>query len=176
MPQCAIGWSRFRDADRDWKDLSDLFKRFSTTLSNGENDLGRMNAMRNRFDIGSMRPFLYVLSRHQAVMVEAIDAHVDVILKANLIKPAQSKWASNMVMVRKSDGNLGFCHDYRQMNERTLKNSFPLPRMDVYLDALAGSTWYSTLDVGSGYMRRRWITKISTRRRLLPDREPFGSK
>ena len=84
-------------------------------------------------------------------MVQAIDAQVDAMLKADLIEPAQSEWASNVVMVRKPDGSLRFCVHYRQLNERTLKDSYPLPRLDICLDALAGATWLSTFDLRSRY-------------------------
>ena len=51
-------------------------------------------------------------------------------LEADLIEPAQSESASNVVMVRKSDGSLRFCVDYLQLNERTVKDSYPLPCID----------------------------------------------
>ena len=56
-----------------------------------------------------------------------------------------------MVMVKKGDGSLRFCVDNRQMNERTRKDSDPLPRIDVCLDALAGAACFSTFDLRSGY-------------------------
>ena len=54
-------------------------------------------------------------------------------------------------MVRKGDGTLRFCVEYRQLNERTRKDSYPLPRIDVCLDALAWAEWFSTFDLQSGY-------------------------
>ena len=57
-------------------------------------------------------------------------------------------------MVRKSDGSLRFCVDYRQLNERTVKDSYLLDRIDVCLAALAGSTWFSTIDHRSGLNER----------------------
>ena len=56
--------------------------------------------MRHRIDTGSNRPFRQALRRHTAMMVEAIDAVGDAMLKADLIEPAQSEWASNVVIVR----------------------------------------------------------------------------
>ena len=72
-------------------------------------------------------------------------------MQSGLIDPAHSEWASDVVMVKKEDGSLRFCVDYRQLNERTRKDLYPLPRIDVCLDALAGAAWFFTFDLRSGY-------------------------
>ena len=105
----------------------------------------------HRSDTGNPKPFRQPLCRHPNVNLEVIDMHTDTMLQAELIELAQSDWASNVVLVRKSDGSIRFCVDYRQLNERTVKNSYPLPRIDVCLDALAGARWFSTFDLRSGY-------------------------
>ena len=107
-------------------------------------------------------------------MADAIDAQVDAMLKADLIKPAQ--WASNVVMVRKSDGSLPLCVDYRQLNERTVKDSYPLPRIDVCLDALVGATWFFTFDVRSGYHQVEMDPKDFDMTTFVTRRGPFRFK
>jgi len=72
-------------------------------------------------------------------------------LEYGIIEPAASPWASNVVLVKKKDGSLRFCVDYRQLNSITIKDSYPLPLIDNCLNALAGSSWFSTLDLRSGY-------------------------
>ena len=80
-----------------------------------------------------------------------IDVHTDTMLQAGLIEPAQCEWASNVVLIRKTDGGMRFCVDYRQLNERTVKDSYPLPRIDDCLDELADARWFSTFDLLSRY-------------------------
>ena len=67
-----------------------------------------------------------------------------------LIEPSKSGWASNVVMVKK-DGTLRFCVDYRKLNSVTVKDVYPLPRIDACSDTLAGSQWFSTFDLRAGY-------------------------
>ena len=72
-------------------------------------------------------------------------------LSRDVIQPSNSPCASPIVVVRKKDGSARFCVDYRKLNSITHKDTYPLPRIDDTLDTLAGSKWFSTLDLVSGY-------------------------
>jgi hypothetical protein len=62
-----------------------------------------------------------------------------------------SPWASPIVLVRKKNGKIRPCVDYRKLNEVTQKDAYPIPRMQECLDCLAGAVTFSTLDMTSGY-------------------------
>jgi len=98
-----------------------------------------------------------------------------------VIEPSNSPWASPVVLVRKKDGSLRFCIDYRKLNKVTRKDSYPLPRVDDLLDSLSDAQWFSTLDLRSGYWQveidpgDREKTAFSTQNGLFQFRVmPFG--
>ncbi|MCG8045580.1 MAG: RNase H-like domain-containing protein, partial [Candidatus Thiodiazotropha endolucinida] len=76
---------------------------------------------------------------------------LDLMLAQDIIQPSASPWASPIVLVKKKDGTRRFCVDYRRLNDVTTKDAYPLPRIDESLDQLAGSKWFSCLDLSSGY-------------------------
>ncbi|KAK6171893.1 hypothetical protein SNE40_018316 [Patella caerulea] len=80
-----------------------------------------------------------------------MDKMVDEMLTSGVIEPSCGPWASPVVLVKKSDGTLRFCVDYRKLNSLTIKDAYPLPRIDETLDALSGVKWFSTMDLASGY-------------------------
>ena len=78
-------------------------------------------------------------------------AQVQQMLTSGVIRPSNSPWASPVVMVKKTDGSLRFCVDFRQLIETTIKDAHPLPCIDDLLDALHGVRWFSTLHLKSEY-------------------------
>ena len=72
-------------------------------------------------------------------------------LDVNVVEPCDSPWSSPVVLVRKKDGKIRFCVDYRQVNAVTRKDSYPLPNIQDTYDGLAGAVLFSSLDLASGY-------------------------
>ena len=81
---------------------------------------------------------------------EEISKAVDDMLKAGVIKPSDSPWASPVTLVPKGDG-WRCCVDYRKINQVTKRDRYPLPRIDEIFDLLQGNSVFSTLDLKSGY-------------------------
>lgn len=77
-------------------------------------------------------------------------------LKAGVIPPSTSLWSSAPVLIRKRDGGVRWCIDYRKLNAVTVKDVYLLPLIDDCLDVLANNLWFSKLDANSAY----WQIKI----------------
>lgn len=77
------------------------------------------------------------------------------LLKKGLIRPSVSPWGSPVIFVKKKDGSLRLCIDYRQLNKVTIKNRYPLPRIDDLFDQVKGARIFSKIDLKSGYHQLR---------------------
>ncbi|GJT37976.1 putative reverse transcriptase domain-containing protein [Tanacetum coccineum] len=71
------------------------------------------------------------------------------------IRPSSSPWGAPVLFVKKKEGHYGMCIDYRELNKLTVKNRYPLPRIDDLFDQLQGSSVYSKIDLRSGYHQLR---------------------
>ncbi|GJZ49567.1 putative nucleotidyltransferase, ribonuclease H [Tanacetum coccineum] len=71
------------------------------------------------------------------------------------IRPSHSPWGVPVLFVKKKDGSLRMCIDYRELNKLTVKNRYPLPRIDDLFDQLQGSRYFSNIDLRSGYHQLR---------------------
>ena len=130
--------------------LNALFQEFNDVFSQGEDSLGSTPLLEHTIETHGP-PLRQPYQRQNPAVRREEMAQVQQMLASNVIRPSNSPWASLMVMVRKKDGSLRFCVDFRQLNATTVKDAHPLPRIDDLLDALHGAQWFSTLDLKSGY-------------------------
>ena len=104
-----------------------------------------------RIETAEAKPINLPLRRTSPAQRIEIEKQIAELLEAGMIKPSTSPWAAGIVMAPKPDGSWRFCVDYRMLNQVTVRDSYPLPRVDEYLHAMEGNTWFSVMDLNSGF-------------------------
>nr|GEV60541.1 putative reverse transcriptase domain-containing protein [Tanacetum cinerariifolium] len=101
--------------------------------------------------------------------MQELSTQLQELLDKGFIRPSSSPWGASVLFVKKKDGSLRICIDYRKLNKLTMKNRYPLPRIDDLFDQLQGSSVYSKIDLRSGYhqlrVRDEYILKTTFRTR-----------
>ncbi|KAJ0397444.1 hypothetical protein ATCC90586_009028 [Pythium insidiosum] len=130
---------------------------------------------------GTAAPILHRAWRKSVTENAIVDDHVRKMLKEGVIEMGNGPWGFPVVLVRKKDGSVRFCVDYRALNQVTIKDVYPLPRIDETLESLGGARLFSTLDLLAGYWQigvaqhDRDKTAFVTRQGLFRFRRmPFG--
>jgi hypothetical protein len=88
---------------------------------------------------------------HPRRFKDEIEKAIKELLAMGHIRPSSSPFASLVVLVMKKDGTMRKCIDYRSLNKKTIKNRYPLPRIDELMDELHGVVFFSKIDLRSGY-------------------------
>ena len=165
------------------KQLLEFLRQHSQAFSlNGE--LGRYEDKPFHINTGDAAPIRCMprpVPHHKKV---EIDKQIDDMLQKGLIEPSNSEWASPVLLVKKKDGSLRFCIDYRRLNDVTKHDSFPLPNINDCLASLQENCVYkSSLDLQSGYWQvgmdkeAQEKAAFTTHRGLFkPLVQPFGPK
>ncbi|GBM73680.1 Retrovirus-related Pol polyprotein from transposon 297 [Araneus ventricosus] len=138
--------------------VRELLQEFQNLFSTSDSDVGRCNMTQHRINTGNHPPIKQYPRRLPLAKKQEAERLVKEMVDNGIIEKSSGPWASPIVLVKKKDGSTRFCVDYRKLNEITIKDSYPLPRIDDTLDALVpmepssnGSLWFSTLDLRSGY-------------------------
>lgn len=138
-------------SDIDAQKLAELLVTFQDAFATSSSDLGRTTITEHRIDTGHSHPIRQRPRRTPLAFKGEEEEEIKKMLKKGVIRESTSPWSSPVVLVRKKDGSVRFCIDYRQLNSVTVKDSYPLPRIEDCFDALAGATLFSTMDLASGY-------------------------
>ncbi len=165
-------------------DVTELRKtliEFQDVFAESEFDLGNFTAIHHHIDTGDARPIKLPLRKTPLHFLDEEENLLNKMLKAKVIQPSTSSWAAAPVLVRKKEGSLRWCIDYRLCNKVTKPDVYPMPLMSDCIDALDGNIWFSKLDANSAYWQipldpeSKEKTAFRTRQGLFEfNKLPFG--
>ena len=102
-----------------------------------------------------MSPIFMTPHRMAPVELQELKVHIQELLGKGFIRPSTSPWGAPVLFVKKKDKTLRLCIDYGQLNRVTIKNRYPLPRIDDLFDQLKGAQVYSKIDLRTSYHQLR---------------------
>ena len=121
------------------------------------NELGCTSAIEHEIRIENDEPFKQRFQHIPPPLLEEVCASLRDMLEAGVIHLSQSPWCNAAVLVRKKDGTLHFCVDFRCLNACTKKDLYPLPQIQEALESMAGSAYFSSMDFKLGF----WQIKMA---------------
>ena len=130
-----------------------LLKEYHDIFSLEKCDMGHTKAAKHKIVLKDpdTPPFKERFCQIPPPQLDEVCAHLKMMLDAGVIRPSNSPWCNAVVLVRKKDGSLHFCIDFRKLNALTVKDSHPLPHICETLETLVGAAQYSTFDMNSGF-------------------------
>ena len=144
---------RSKDGLDEWSflQLRDLVVEYADVFSKGDFDLGCFTGIKHRIDTGNAKPIRQRMRRTPLGFQEEEEKHLQNLLDIGIIEPSISEWAAAPVFVRKKDGGVRYCLDYRGLNNVSVKDAYPLPSINECIDTLSGNVYFSALDLACGY-------------------------
>ena len=130
---------------------------FPHLFSGDKSTIGKIPGIQHRITTKTNHPVCRRQWRLPQATKQTIRAECDAMLQQGVIEPSTSPWLSPVVLVRKKDGTIRFCVDYRGLNAITVADSHPLPRIDEVIDSLSGKVWFTVLDSRAAY----WAVEVA---------------
>ena len=130
-----------------------LLKEYHDIFSLEKRDVGHTKAAKHKIVLKDpdTPPFKERFRKIPPLQLDEVHVHLKMMLDAGVIQPSNSPWCNAVVLVRKKDGSLRFCIDFRKLNSLTVKDSHPLPHICETLKSLAGAAHCSTFNMNSGF-------------------------
>ena len=147
---CAISAVSIREST-GYSDIDTILARYSGVFSDTNPVLGYCDVITCTIDTGDSPPLYQRPYRTPLAKRKIIDDQIDQMLRAGVIQPTSSPWASPVTLVPKSDGTYRFCCDFRRLNSVTRRDRYPAVLVQDIFDQLHGATIFTTLDLQSGY-------------------------
>jgi hypothetical protein len=161
--------------------LMDTLTEFRDCIAMSIHELGRAQGTEMTIELTDPTPFSYRPYRMAPSEQKAVDTMIAELLETNLICESSSPYASPVVLVPKKSGEQRLCVDYRKLNARTVKYSYPIPRIDDQIDRLSGATCFIAIDLRCGYYQmnvaeksRQYTSFVTVQGQYEWLRMPFG--
>ena len=158
-----------------------MLRKESDVFSNSSLDIGEIKELKMMINLRDNDPVKRAYTSIPKPLYKEVKEYVEDLLASGWIQKSYSSYCSPMVCVRKKDGTLGLCIDYRKLNSKTIPDSQPIPKVQDILNSLGGNRWFSTLDMSKAYHQgfihetSRPFTAFATLWSLLEwIRIPFG--
>ncbi len=135
------------------QEVERLLFSFIDVISTSKEDLGRCVNEKCEINTGDARPVRMRWRRLSQIKQAAVDAEIKSLMKRGLIRDSVSSWCSPLVVVPKKLDEWRVCADYRGLNLKTERDSYPMPDVKQVLEDLGGNEFFSTLDLTSGYFQ-----------------------
>ena len=129
-------------------ELQELLDNFSNILSNCP---GKTDLIKHEIHTPSSHPIWLPPHRIPHAYKDMVQQELDEMLSNSIIEPSASEWSSPIVLVKKTDGTLRFCIDFRQLNSISEADAYRMPRIEDLIDCLGQANYISTLDLTRGY-------------------------
>lgn len=116
-----------------------------------DSDFGRTDKVKHQIKLSDETPFKHRPRPIRPQDLDAVRRHLQELSEAGVIRESESCFSSPIVVVKKKNGDIRLCVDYRKLNLQTIKDAYALPNLEETFSALSGSKWFSVLDLKSGY-------------------------
>ena len=159
----------------------DMLQKESSVFSANEHEVGNIPDLQLEIKLTDNVPVQKSYVNVPKPLFKEVKSYIEDLLNRGFVRKSQSSYSSPVVCVRKKDGTLRLCIDYRQLNRKTIPDRHPLPRIQQTVENLGGNTWFTLLDMNKAY-HQGYIEKDSRHKTafITPwglyewERIPFG--
>jgi len=128
-----------------------MLKEEADSFSKDDDDVGCAEGLQLKINLSDNRPVQKNYTAIPKPLFPEVKQYVEDLLNRGWVRKSRSAYSSPVVCVRKKDGSLRLCVDFRELNRRTVPDRHPLPRVQTTIENLGGNKWFSLLDQGNAY-------------------------
>lgn len=131
--------------------VKQLLREESGAFARNDDDVGSIPSLKLKIRLNDTTPVKRTYTSVPKPLHKEVKEYLEDLLNKGWIKKSRSPYSSPIVCVRKKDGSLRLCCDYRELNRKSIPDRHPIPRVQDMLNSLTGSAWFSVLDQGKAY-------------------------